>query len=137
MPQPKALVLVVSDYSQSVGIKSLPGAKHDASRIATALKAAGFETEVALDHNKSEIKRKLEDFARETKEADAAIIYTTGHGVEVGGSVYLIPTDYPVAQRNAALSSRAILLTDIAGSLHANRVNLLFYGGCRDDPFAK
>jgi Caspase domain len=44
-----ALVLVVSDYSRSGGAQSLPGAKNDAERIASALRKSGFRTEVALD----------------------------------------------------------------------------------------
>jgi hypothetical protein len=132
-----ALVLVVSDYSRSGGAKSLPGAKRDASRIAAALTAAGFNTEIALDYGRTAIKAKLADFARETLKADAAVIYTTGHGVEVGGSVFLIPADYPVAQRNEGLSRSAVPLIDIASALHAKRMNLVFYGGCRDDPFGR
>lgn len=131
----KALVLAVSDYTKTGGAKSLPGAKHDANRIAAALTAAGFATEVALDLDQAGIKEKLAAFGSASRTADAAVIYTTGHGVEVDGRAYLIPADYPVKERNAALASRAVPLTDIAAAIHAKSVNLVFYGGCRDNPF--
>ena len=66
----------------------------------------------------------------------AAVIYTTGHGVEVDNTVYLLPGDYPLAEKNAALPTRALRLADIGAGLRAKRVNLLFYGGCRDNPLA-
>lgn len=129
-----ALVMVISDYARSGGAPSLPGAKHDAGRIAAALTQAGFTTEIALDLGLSAMRDKLGDFRKRSAVADAAVVYTTGHGVEVGGTVFLVPGDYPIAQRNAALASRALPLSEIAGSLAARRVNLVFYGGCRDDP---
>ena len=130
-----ALVLVVSDYTASGGAPSLSGAKTDAQRIATALQRAGFATEVALDLDLASMRRKLTDFASRSAQYDAAAIYVTGHGVEVARTVYLLPGDYPVALKDAALHDRAIRLADIAGSVHARHVNLVFYGGCRDNPF--
>ena len=132
----RALVLVVSDYRASGGAPSLPGAKRDAERVAAALARAGFVTETAIDLDAQAMRAKLSEFAVSTANADAAAIYTTGHGVEVGGKIHLLPGDYPIAGGSAALGSRAIGLDAIAGALRARRVNLLFYGGCRDNPFA-
>jgi hypothetical protein len=130
-----ALVLVISDYERA-GLTSLSGAAHDAARIATALVEAGFATKVALDLDQAGIKDELVAFAARSRSADAGVIYTTGHGVEVDGRVYLLPADYPAQQGNAALAARAMPLRDIAASVHARAVNLVFYGGCREDSFA-
>jgi hypothetical protein len=81
------------------------------------------------------MKEKLAGFRGRSISSDAAVIYTTGHGVEVGGIVYLIPGDYPLTQGDNALGQRALPLTEISGSLKAKQVNLLFYAGCRDNPF--
>jgi hypothetical protein len=129
-----ALVLVVSDY-QTAGVVSLPGAIYDAHRIELALKKAGFQTEVAPDLGLHSMKEKLAEFRSRSIESDAAVIYTTGHGVEVEGTVYLMPGDYPVTEGDTALRQQALPVTEIAASLKAKQVNLLFYGGCRDNPF--
>lgn len=131
-----ALVLVVSNYSATGGAQSLPGARLDAERIASALTKAGFATETALDLSLAEMRAKLTAFADQSEYYDAALVYTTGHGVEVGGEIYLIPGDYPIQNGNTALTERALSLGSIANALRAKRVNLLFYGGCRDNPFA-
>lgn len=131
-----ALILVVSDYSASGGAPSLPGAAHDAERMAAALRQAGYATEVARDLDLPAMRRKLEAFAQASKAHHAALVYTTGHGVEVGGTIYLIPGDYPIGSGNAALPSRALPLRSIGEALQAGTINLIFYGGCRDNPFA-
>ena len=81
------------------------------------------------------MRAKLADFRNRSLTSDAAVIYATGHGVEVDGAVFLVPGDYPIQQRNAALAKRALPLPEIALSLAAKQVNLVFYGGCRDNPF--
>jgi hypothetical protein len=131
----KALVLVISDYEKA-GLTSLAGAAYDAGRIATALTEAGFATKAVLDLDRAGIEDELIAFGAESRSADAAVIYTTGHGVEVDGRVYLLPADYPAQQGNAALATCAMPLREIAASIQARAVNLVFYGGCREDSSA-
>lgn len=129
-----ALVMVVSDY-RAGGAPSLPGAKTDAGRIAEALRRARFETEVAIDLDLESMRQKLAEFASRSAQYDAAAIYVTGHGVEVARTVYLLPGSYPVDLKGAALPDQAIRLTDIASTPRARQINLVLYGGCRDNPF--
>lgn len=130
-----ALVVVFSDYTQSGGANSLPGAKLDLERIARAWENAGFETRRVIDPDVAQLARVLDEFAIRSRDADAAALYVTGHGVEVERVTYLLPGNYPVAQGNNALETRAVRLARFAPALRARRINLLFYGGCRDDPF--
>ena len=130
-----ALVLVFSDYSASGSAKSLPGAKHDMQRVAKALERAGFEVQTILDPGRTKVDIALADFANRSATADVAVVYTTGHGVEIERVIYLLPGDYPVRQESDALQERALRLTTLGSALRARRVNLLFYGGCRNNPF--
>lgn len=132
-----ALVIVVSDYAASPGAQSLPGARHDAGRIAAALERSGFNTQIVIDRRRTEFRQALADFAARSALADFAAIYTTGHGVEVGGQVHLLMGDYPIDKGSTALASNSVRLEEIAASARARRGNLVFYGGCRDNPFAK
>ena len=131
-----ALVLVVSNYERS-GASSLPGAANDARRIGSALAKAGFETDLALDLDLQSMREKLKAFATASSRYDVAAIYTTGHGVEFNGAIYLVPGDFPLPQGESALPSSALALSEIAKTARARTVNLVFYGGCRDNPLAK
>ena len=82
------------------------------------------------------MRKKLSEFADASANYEVSAIYTTGHGVESNGTVYLIPGDFPVQQGNSALPGHALPLSEIAQASRAKKVNLIFYGGCRDDPLA-
>ena len=90
---------------------------------------------MAADLNLLSMRQKLVAFGARSKNHDAAVIYTTGHGLEVGGTVFLVPGDYPIGERNTALASHALPLPEIAEAAQAKEINLVFYGGCRDNPF--
>lgn len=130
-----ALVVVFSDYSASEGAKSLPGAARDLSRVGDAFKKAGFAVQRVLDPDRAELRDILRGFADRSAVSAVAAVYTTGHGVEVDGAVYLLPGDYPVSQGDTALGQRAIRLTKLGAASRAKHANLIFYGGCRNNPF--
>ena len=130
-----ALVVVFSEYS-APGAQSLPGAKHDAGRVGAALAAVGFQTEIVVDPTRAELNDVLRRFTERSAGAESALVYTTGHGVEVNGVVYVLPGDYPVSEKEKALERKAIRLSRLALAARAKQVNLVFYGGCRDNPFA-
>lgn len=130
-----ALVVVFSDYSAPGGAQSLPGAKHDANRVRAALDEAGFQTVMAVDSDRAKLPEILQGFSARSAEADVALLYTTGHGVEVDGHVFLLPGDYPFPRGNEGLQEWALRLSDLATVLRAKRVNMVFWAGCRDNPF--
>lgn len=130
-----ALVVVFTDYSASGGAKSLPGAARDLSRVSDAFEKAGFAVQRARDPDRAQLQDILRRFADRSAASDVAAVYTTGHGAEVEGAVYLLPGDYPVSQGDTALGQRAIRLTELGAASRAKHANLIFYGGCRNNPF--
>ncbi|WP_374525122.1 caspase family protein [Sphingopyxis sp.] len=131
-----ALVAVFAEYRLDSQLPSLPGAAFDAVRISRALRSAGFATEMVVALDAAELRAALARHSRQAADADTSLIYVTGHGVEHDGRIALLPGDYPARSGAAALPTRAIMLDEIAGAGRALRRNLLFYGGCRNDPFA-
>jgi hypothetical protein len=131
------LVVVYSDYTAAPGLPSLPGAARDAQRVGDALRKAGYSTEVIIDPAREKLPALLKSFSDRSASASVALFYTTGHGVEAQGKGYLIPTDYPVLEGAEALPERAVPLAGLAQALRAQKANLFFYGGCRDNPFAE
>lgn len=130
-----ALVVVFSVYSASGGAQSLPGAAHDMSRVGDALEKAGFVVQRVLDPDRAKLQTILRGFADRSAASDVAAVYTTGHGVEVDGAVYLLPGDYPVSRGDTVLGQRAIRLSELGAASRAGHANLIFYGGCRNNPF--
>jgi hypothetical protein len=127
-----ALVVIFSDYDSA---PPLPGAATDGARMRQAFAAAGFETRLVANASRDALARELADFARRAGRADVAAIYATGHGVESGGVQYVLYGDHVVANGTAELQ-RAARWTDIAAAARARKLNLTFWAGCRNNPFA-
>lgn len=125
-----ALVFVYSNY-RNAGVASLPGAERDLERVAAALKIAGFEVQVAADPTRDDLRAALESLSSRSKNAEAAVVYMTGHGFEHGGQVYLMPGDYPFAEGPTRLPELAVHVASVAKYLKAKTANIVFFGGCR------
>ena len=72
----------------------LPNPVNDAAVMAATLKDAGFDVvDSRHDLGALETRRALRDFADRARDADIAVVYYAGHGIEVEGANYLIPVD--------------------------------------------
>ena len=85
-----ALVIGNSAYQSA---PPLPNTKNDAADMATALKSVGFDTIVATDLDKRGMDDAFRRFARLARDADAALFYYAGHGMQFAGANYLLPID--------------------------------------------
>ncbi len=131
-----ALVLVNADYSQS-GVSSLPGAAFDAERIPAALDELGFNVTLVRDAGGAVVDRALADFAAQSADADVAVIYMGGHGVQPGRDVYWIYGDYPDPESRGHLATHALKVSQAGKAARARKLNFVFYAACRDDPFRR
>ena len=72
--------------------------------------AREFEVvESKRDLNNTEMRRTLRDFADKSRDADMAVVYYAGHGIEVDGMNYLIPVD-AILDRDSDAYDEAITL---------------------------
>ncbi|WP_162596308.1 caspase family protein [Methylobacterium sp. 17Sr1-1] len=129
-----ALVIGNSAYPDSVG--SLDNPSRDATAIARMLRETGFKTvQLRTDLGIDAMRRTLNDFAAEADQADWAVVYYAGHGLEMNGTNYLIPTDAAL-KTDRAVQFEAIpldlVLTSIGG---ARKLRLVILDACRDNPF--
>jgi uncharacterized caspase-like protein len=130
-----ALVIGNSAY-QNVAI--LPNPTNDGAVIATMLKSAGFDSvDSRHDLPANEMRRALRDFADRARDADIAVVYYAGHGMEVGGNNYLIPVDARL-ERDADVYDEALSLDRVLVAIEpAKQLRLVILDACRDNPFAK
>ena len=78
----------------------------------------------------------LKAFARKADAADWAIIYFAGHGIEIGGTNYLIPVDAKL-ETDRDVPDEAISLEQMQSEIEgAHKLKLIVLDACRDNPFA-
>jgi uncharacterized caspase-like protein len=130
-----ALVIGNSAY-QNVAL--LPNPTNDGAVIASTLKNAGFDVvDSRHDLPANEMRRALRDFADRARDADIAVIYYAGHGMEVDGNNYLIPVDAKL-ERDTDVYDEALSLDRVLVSIEpAKQLRLVILDACRDNPFAK
>src|SRR2546423_815009 len=80
-----ALVIGNSGYENVV---RLANPVNDATVIATTLKEAGFVVDTRRNLKIADMRRALRDFADTSRDADVAVVYYAGHGIEVDGTNY-------------------------------------------------
>jgi uncharacterized caspase-like protein len=130
-----ALVIGNSAY-QNVGRLTNPA--NDAAAITTTLKNARFDVvESRRDLSTVEMRRTLRDFANKTRDADVAVVYYAGHGIEVDGTNYLIPVDAQLEQDTDVYDEAFALDRILVAVEPAKQLRLVILDACRDNPFAK
>ena len=127
-----ALVIGNSGYT---AVSKLPNPEHDAETIAAALKADGFDVTTVDNLTRAEFIAALDRFSDNATNADWAVVYFAGHGMQLDGVNYLIPVDAKlVADRD--VSDEAIALDRVITAVSAARkLGLIIVDACRDNPF--
>jgi uncharacterized caspase-like protein len=128
-----ALVIGNSHYKNTPALTN-PG--NDASDVAQALTAVGFEVTLKLDAGKREIDQALAQFARDSSRADAALFYYAGHGMQYQGHNFLMPVDAEL-QDEISIRYELTALDDIREALQrSNGVKIMILDACRTNPLA-
>src|SRR5437868_5856620 len=85
-----ALVIGVSDY-ESPDLQPLPNAVSDAKAIGEKLQALGFDADTVLNPTRADLRRALSKLfrRRQATQADTALIYFAGHGLQAEGKGFL------------------------------------------------
>jgi uncharacterized caspase-like protein len=130
-----ALIIGNSSYEK---VARLGNPSNDAGLVAETFKAAGFDNvDLRRDLKVNDMRRALRDFVDQSRDADVAVVYYAGHGIEVDGVNYLIPVD-AVLDRDIDIYDEALSLDRVLVSLEpAKKLRLVILDACRDNPFTR
>ncbi len=100
-------------------------------------KDAGFETiETYLDVGNLDFKRAIRKFEDTAVDSDIAVLYYAGHGLEIGGTNYLIPIDARLASDRDAPDEAIPLDRLVLSADGAKKLRVIILDACRDNPYA-
>lgn len=128
-----ALVIGNSAYKN---VTPLPNPSKDAAAIGAMLTKAGFDVvDAREDVPVADMKRMIRDFSDKVRDADVAVVFYAGHGIEVDGTNYLIPVDARL-ERDIDVEDETVSLDRIVRILDpAKKLRLVILDACRDNPF--
>lgn len=130
-----ALVMGNSAYQHA---PRLSNPVSDAALLVDTFKKAGFAVvEAHNDQSAMDMRRSLRDFAAKARNADIAVIYYAGHGIEIDGNNYLVPTD-ALLQNDSDVYDETVGLERVLVAIEpVKRLRLVILDACRDNPFSK
>lgn len=131
----KRVALVIGN-SKYVNAVALPNPANDAHLIASTLRNAGFEAIEGVDQDNAGMHGLISKFTEESYNADLAVIFYAGHGMQVDGKNYLIPVDALTSP--AYLKARTVQIDEFMAALPADpAVGIIILDACRDNPLAR
>jgi uncharacterized caspase-like protein len=131
-----ALIIGNSAYSQA---PALSNPVNDAADMAKALTAAGFDVVLGLDVDRRTFDGKLREFARIVGDADTAVLFYAGHGLQVSGHNYLVPVDAGLSTERD-LDFEAVSLDFVLRQMEVGRegkTSIVFLDACRNNPLTR
>ena len=133
-----ALVIGNNDYRN---VPKLQKAVNDARAMGDALKKLGFEVMVAENQTRQGFAESLLAFDNTVEQGDTAFFFFAGHGFEIAGQNYLLPTDIPaaIAGQEELVRDSSILADRVVERLQNRgaRTAILVFDACRNNPFER
>src|SRR5215469_18185304 len=133
-----ALVIGNNDYRN---VPKLLKAVNDARTMGETLKQLGFSVMVAENLNRQAFSETLLAFDRTVEPGDTAFFFYAGHGFEIAGQNFLLPTDVPAATegQEELVRDSSILADRIIERLQNKkaRTAILVFDACRNNPFER
>src|SRR5271166_5756657 len=133
-----ALVIGNNDYKN---VPKLQKAVNDARTMGDTLKQLGFSVMVAENQNRQQFSQTLLAFDNAVGPGDTAFFFYAGHGFEIAGQNFLLPTDVPAATegQEELVRDASILADRIIERLQNKKVRtaILVFDACRNNPFER
>ena len=126
-----ALVIGNSSYVKN----TLPNAINDATGIAKKLHSYGFNVTSLENLNRKDFVRALTEFQKKAENSDVTVLYYAGHGMQLGGLNYLLPTDIDFNEGEEVVTHDGVSLNEVLRINLPGKSRVIFLDACRDKPF--
>jgi hypothetical protein len=132
-----ALVIGNSDYPAG----PLPNPANDAKLMSDTLHSLGFEVLLRRNADQTTMKRAIQEFGAQLEKGGpgaVGLFYYAGHGVQLNGLNYLIPTTAQI-EREGDVEIEAVSADWVLEQMRyaRNRLNIVILDACRNNPFVR
>ncbi len=131
-----------SAHALVVGNAAYPGSGrldnpvNDATAISQKLRSMGFTVTTVTDANRQRLVQAMAQFRRSAASADLSLLFYSGHGVQIFGTNYILPTD--VDQTDTAQATiQGVRLNEVIENFMPGKTKIVFLDACRDNPLQR
>jgi uncharacterized caspase-like protein len=106
---------------------------NDARAISAKLKRMGFKVTTVENADRNKLVSSLVKFSSSAAESDLTLFFYAGHGVQISGTNYMLPTDTNLNQIGG-VELHGISLNSVVDRFLPGKTKLVFLDACRDNP---
>ena len=133
-PVESRVALVIGNANYPSG--HLRNPVNDARDIAQTLEEVGFSVIYKEDLTQREMKEAIRSFGERIRNGGVALFYYAGHGIQVNGQNYLVPTN-AVINRAQEVEYECVDAGFVLAQMTQARINIVILDACRNNPFAQ
>lgn len=131
----KRVALVIGNGAYQEALLKNP--VNDANDMAKSLETLEFEVIKVTDANLRNMYKALNDFTQRLSKKDVALFFYAGHGVQVQGENYLLPTDHNI-QSVSDVRYEAFPVGRLVGRMEEiQSTNIIILDACRNNPLSR
>jgi hypothetical protein len=138
MPNPpRRVALLIGNAAYTSGMPALTYPLQDIRVLEQSLKKLNFEVQVIRNADQKAMGRAIRDFGTSAREAQVALVYYSGHGMQARDENYLIPVGATI-ETEGDLDIEAIQLKALMRQIEDARpkTTVVVLDACRDNPVA-
>ena len=106
---------------------------NDARAISAKLKSMGFKVTTIENADRTKLVSSLVKFSASAVDSDLTLFFYAGHGVQISGKNYMLPTDTNLNQIGG-VELHGISLNSVVDRFLPGKTKLVFLDACRDNP---
>ncbi len=127
-----ALLIGNAAYTHTGALKN---PTNDVATLAARLETLGFAVETRTDLDRAALAGAIRDFRGRARQADTALLFFSGHGMEIAGENYLAPVDARLERDEDAEIEAVALSYALAAAAGARRLSVVIVDACRTNAF--
>ena len=127
-----ALVIGNGTYAH---VTQLHNPANDAADVSQSLQRLGFDVVNITDATLDGLRHALIDFGRAARNADMAVLFFAGHGMELMGENWLLPVDTELTSDVDVATEAVSLRSAMLAVSNAKQLGLVILDACRNNPF--
>ena len=129
-----ALVIGNADYLNG---GKLTNPVNDANDLSATLQGLGFEVIQKTNADLRTLEQGVEEFSKKLRYYDVALVFYAGHGLQVDGENYLVPTD-ALMKEKADVRYKCLPLGMLLSKMEGKaKTNIVVLDACRNNPFER
>lgn len=135
LPHKKALIIGNDGYEF---VARLQNARADAQAMAKSLSDLGYHVTLKIDLSEKGMRATIRQFKESVNSGDEVLFFYAGHGLQLGGANYLLPTDVK-GESEDQVKDEAVQLQRLLDDMSEKnaKFTLALIDACRDNPFPR